>query len=82
MAALSTMTTSFGDTLVEGDIAAIPAEPPDELRYSHRVRYREAIRNLWAAREIIYTLAERDFRAQYKQATLGILWALSARWRP
>ena len=27
-------------------------------------------------REIIYTLAERDFRAQYKQATLGILWAV------
>ena len=76
MAALSTMTTSFGDTLVEGDIAMIPAEPPGELRYSHRVRYREAIRNLWAAREIIYTLAERDFRAQYKQATSGVLWAV------
>ena len=27
-------------------------------------------------REIIYTLAERDFRAQYKQAILGILWAV------
>ncbi len=76
MAALSTMTTSFGDTLVEGDVASIPAEPPEELLYRHRVRYLEAVRNLWAHREIIYTLAERDFRAQYKQASLGIMWAL------
>ncbi len=38
--------------------------------------YLDSIRNLWAHREIIYTLAERDFRAQYKQASLGILWAV------
>ncbi len=31
---------------------------------------------LWNHREIVYTLAERDFRAQYKQATLGMLWAV------
>jgi ABC-type polysaccharide/polyol phosphate export permease len=30
------------------------------------------------SREIIYTLAERDIRAQYKQAVLGLLWALIA----
>ena len=34
------------------------------------------MRSLWDHREIIYTLAERDFRAQYKQATLGVLWAV------
>ncbi len=36
------------------------------------------MRDLWASRDIIYTLAERDIRAQYKQATLGMLWALIA----
>jgi ABC-type polysaccharide/polyol phosphate export permease len=35
-----------------------------------------SVRKLWGAREIIYTLAERDFRVQYKQASLGIMWAL------
>jgi ABC-2 type transport system permease protein/lipopolysaccharide transport system permease protein len=66
----------FGDTLVEPDISLIPAEPRDEIIYHHKVNYFEAIRNLWAHREIIYTLAERDFRAQYKQASLGVLWAV------
>ena len=36
----------------------------------------ESLKLLWEHREIVYTLAERDFRAQYKQATLGILWAV------
>jgi ABC-2 type transport system permease protein/lipopolysaccharide transport system permease protein len=70
------MTTSFGDTLVEGDVASIPPEPPTELMYRHKVHIVESVRNLWGHREIIYTLAERDFRAQYKQASLGILWAV------
>jgi lipopolysaccharide transport system permease protein len=67
---------TFGDTLVEPDSSLIPEEPPKEIVYNHRVNYLEAIRSLWAHREIIYTLAERDFRAQYKQASLGILWAV------
>jgi ABC-type polysaccharide/polyol phosphate export permease len=68
--------SSFGDVLVERDNSHLPAEPPDEILYHHRVNYFESIRSLWASREIIYTLAERDFRAQYKQATLGVLWAV------
>jgi ABC-type polysaccharide/polyol phosphate export permease len=76
MAALSTFSTSFGDTLVEGDVSSIPPEPPAALVYKHRVGYIESVRNVWAHREIIYRLAERDFRAQYKQASLGIMWAL------
>ncbi len=31
---------------------------------------------MWAHRDIVLTLTERDFRVQYKQATLGILWAV------
>jgi len=58
------------------DLTAIPAEPPDDTWYHHKVRFVESIKVLWAHREIMYTLAERDFRAQYKQATLGVLWAV------
>src|SRR3984957_11442644 len=54
----------------------VPSEPSDDILYHHKVRFSDSIRTLWAHREIIYTLAERDFRAQYKQATLGVLWAV------
>lgn len=64
------------DTLVVTDLSLVPDEPPPEILYRHRVRFIESLRVLWAHREIVYTLAERDFRAQYKQATLGILWAV------
>src|SRR5271163_883694 len=64
------------DTLVITDVSSIPDEPPADILYRHKVRFGESIRSLWAHREIIYTLAERDFRAQYKQATLGVLWAV------
>ncbi|MBV8462657.1 MAG: ABC transporter permease, partial [Acidimicrobiales bacterium] len=68
--------TAQADELVLHDPSTIPDEPPPELLYYHRVRLRDALVNLWRHREIIYTLAERDFRAQYKQATLGVLWAV------
>jgi ABC-type polysaccharide/polyol phosphate export permease len=62
--------------LMVTDVATIPAEPPDDILYTHRVKLRDSVRILWDHREIVYTLAERDFRAQYKQATLGIMWAV------
>jgi ABC-2 type transport system permease protein/lipopolysaccharide transport system permease protein len=71
-----TAVTAPPDALVLHDPSTIPAEPPDEQLYHHRVRMADSLRNLWAHREIIYTLAERDFRAQYKQATLGLMWAV------
>jgi ABC-2 type transport system permease protein/lipopolysaccharide transport system permease protein len=52
------------------------SEPANELIYRHEAKMGSSLRNLWASRDIIYTLAERDIRAQYKQATLGFLWAL------
>jgi ABC-type polysaccharide/polyol phosphate export permease len=58
--------------------ATVPAAPPDHLLYHHQARLGESLRSLWDSRDIIYTLAERDIRAQYKQATLGLLWALIA----
>ena len=67
---------SGGGSLVITDVAAIPAQPPDEILYRHKVHVLDSLRQLWDNREIMYTLAERDFRAQYKQATLGVLWAV------
>lgn len=61
-----------------GEDSALPDEPPHHLIYRHQARLRTSLRGLWASRDIIYTLAERDIRAQYKQATLGVLWALIA----
>jgi ABC-type polysaccharide/polyol phosphate export permease len=64
------------DALVVTDMTTIPAEPPDDILYTHKVPFGASVRNLWAHREIMYTLAERDFRVQYKQAVLGVGWAV------
>ncbi len=73
--------TEGGGTPQDGnraDPGSIPAEPPSHLIYRHHARLRTSLREVWTSRDIIFTLAERDIRAQYKQATLGVLWALIA----
>jgi ABC-type polysaccharide/polyol phosphate export permease len=75
---MTAVDATAADALVITDVSSIPDEPPPEILYRHKVRFVESLRGLWAHREIIYTLAERDFRAQYKQATLGVLWAVLA----
>ncbi len=64
------------DSLRLADPAGMLDEPPPDILYHHHNRFFASLRKLWAHREIIYTLAERDFKAQYKQATLGVMWAL------
>src|SRR5580658_9938352 len=58
------------------DPAEVPDEPHPDLLYHHRSRLVPSLQALWARREIILTLAERDLRANYKDATLGFAWAL------
>src|SRR5262245_15441157 len=41
-----------------------------------RVRVRPALRELWAYRPSTIAFAERNIRVKYKQAFLGIAWAL------
>jgi ABC-2 type transport system permease protein/lipopolysaccharide transport system permease protein len=53
-----------------------PAEPRPEIWFHRKVRLRTSVRELWAFRKLVYTLAERDIRVRYKQAVLGIAWAL------
>lgn len=55
---------------------ALPDGPPPELRYRRRISVRQAVGELWTARELLRTLVEREFRVRYKQAYLGIAWAL------
>jgi ABC-type polysaccharide/polyol phosphate export permease len=52
------------------------AGPPIELRFRRRLRPTAIARELWRAKELIRTLAERELRARYKQAVLGFAWAV------
>jgi len=63
-----------GLTLI--DAATIADEPAPDTFYRHRVQLFPALREMWRRREIIFALAERDIRASYKQAALGMFWAL------
>ena len=50
--------------------------PRHEIWFRRRVSLIPAMRELWAFRELVLTLAERDLRVRYKQAVLGIAWAV------
>lgn len=53
-----------------------PSQPPKEIWFRRRVGLFQALRELWTFRELTLTLAERDLRIRYKQAALGIAWAV------
>jgi ABC-2 type transport system permease protein/lipopolysaccharide transport system permease protein len=52
------------------------AGPPAELLFRRRIQLRRSLGDLWRARELIFTLAQRDFLVRYKQAELGLAWAV------
>jgi len=58
------------------DVSLVPDEPPAGSMYQHKPDLLRSARELFRRGEVIFTLAERDIRAQYKQAVLGIAWAL------
>jgi ABC-type polysaccharide/polyol phosphate export permease len=51
-------------------------EPRREIWFRRRISLTSAFRELWHFRELIVTLAERDLRVRYKQAVLGVAWAV------
>jgi ABC-type polysaccharide/polyol phosphate export permease len=53
-----------------------PSEPPKEIWFRRRISLIGSLRELWAFRELTATLAERDLRVRYKQAALGVAWAI------
>ena len=52
------------------------AGPPRALRFRRDVRFRRSAVELWRARELVRTLAERDLRARYKRTVFGAAWAI------
>jgi ABC-type polysaccharide/polyol phosphate export permease len=55
---------------------AIEAAPPNELRFRRHDRIIDVVRDVWNSRSMVRALAEREIRAQYKQAFLGVAWAI------
>ncbi len=58
------------------ELASIPESPPAELRFRRHVGLISTGIALWHSREVVRSLADRDFRARYKQAVLGVAWAV------
>lgn len=58
------------------DLATVPDEPPTDLFYVHRPSLWSSAGAAWRRRDVMFTLAERDIRAAYKQAVLGIGWVV------
>lgn len=54
----------------------VPEEPPDDLWFHRRLHLIRSLRRAWRARELVLILTEREVRARYKQAVLGIAWAV------
>ena len=73
---LSGESEAGGMALKVFDVSLVPDEPPEETLYQHKPRYAGSARELMRRWDVMFTLAERDIRAQYKQAVLGIAWAL------
>ncbi len=63
-------------TLAAAVVDTPPDSPPPDLRYRRSLNPVAAVRELWTARLLLWTVAERDFRARYKQAVLGATWAV------
>ncbi|CAB4322572.1 MAG: ABC transporter permease [Actinobacteria bacterium] len=53
-----------------------PDVPPPELRYRRRVGLRSAASQLWAARGMVESSAQRALRSRYQRNLLGPLWVL------
>jgi ABC-2 type transport system permease protein/lipopolysaccharide transport system permease protein len=60
----------------EAAAPARPREPRPEIWFRRPIDFVSAVKELWAFRELTVTLAERDLRVRYKQAALGIAWAV------
>ena len=52
----------------------LPSEAPARQRYP--VKVRRSLAELWRSRELLTGLVERDLRVRYKQAILGVFWAV------
>lgn len=58
------------------DAAPVPEAPPEDILFRRRVQLVAGARELWRSREVVWALSRRDFVARYKQAVLGVAWAV------
>ncbi len=58
------------------DPATIGLTPPPELAFRRKISLLGALKSTFAAWEMVTTLTERELRVRYKQAILGVAWAL------
>ena len=65
-----------GETVAGGAVAAVADGPPPELVFRRALHPLAMLRELWARRELVVVLTERDLRARYKQTRVGFAWAL------
>jgi ABC-type polysaccharide/polyol phosphate export permease len=58
------------------DVAGIPDSPPPGLKQGARGGALASLVELIGRRDLVWTLAKRDFTARYKQTVLGVGWAV------
>ena len=58
------------------DVEAPPRKVELVVEGGRRLTLLQDLRNVWNFREVIWAFAERDVRLKYKQAALGIAWAV------
>jgi len=63
-----------GEQANRGAVAIEQDEPRPELRYRRALHFRTELKELVAARHVVYSLTERDLRSRYSQMALGFLW--------
>ncbi len=63
---------------LETGVAVRTREPRPEIWFRRRINIFSSLKELWGFRELVITLAERDLRVRYKQALLGVAWAVIA----
>jgi ABC-2 type transport system permease protein/lipopolysaccharide transport system permease protein len=54
----------------------VPDQPPADLWFKRRLHLVQSLGQAWRARELVLILTEREVRARYKQAVLGVAWAV------
>jgi len=57
-------------------MTALPARPRELILRPNAALSWQDFRDAWNARELLWILALRDVRVRYKQAALGVAWAL------
>jgi ABC-2 type transport system permease protein/lipopolysaccharide transport system permease protein len=74
------MSTEVTERDIRGTVSAEGtthlSEPPPEILFRRRHTLLGALRELRSYDELMLSLAERDLRTRYKQAGLGVAWAL------